>query len=41
MTADQLKRMDDAERLVASFARLKDADNIKKLYSEAKSLMES
>src|SRR5690606_8147702 len=39
MTEDQLKRMDMAEQLVRSYAQLKDADSIKKLYHEAKELM--
>lgn len=39
MTEDQLKRMDMAENLVRSYAHLKDADSIKKLYHEAKELM--
>src|SRR5690554_8115052 len=39
MTEDQLKRMDMAEQLVRSYAQLKDADSIKKLYHEAKGLM--
>lgn len=39
MTEDQLKRMDIAEQLVRSYAHLKDANSIKKLYHEAKELM--
>lgn len=39
MTEDQLKRMDMAEQLVRSYAQLKDVDSIKKLYHEAKELM--
>lgn len=39
MSQDQLKRMDMAEQLVGSYARLKDADSIKELYHEAKDLM--
>lgn len=39
MTAEQLERMDMVEQLVSSYARLKDAESIKQLYSETKGLM--